>query len=191
MVNPFKKKASNCSPANRRGAGVLVAVLVERRLARCVEGQAAWPDLHEHVLRFQWPQNLERGASHVVDAILHSDLRHSSRRDSRGARRKTLGPGHGFQAHRFLNRIGLEDGHQLEVAVDVDALARERSGNGGGDDEHIFVEAKGYVGHGASFLVFPIIAYAYARKSLGTPRLTSHIALSTGGWSDPGNKHAE
>ena len=126
-----------------------------------------------------------------MGAVLHPDLRHSSRRDSRGARRKTLGPGHGFQAHRFLNRIGLENGHQLEVAVDVDALARERSGSGGRNDEHIFVEAKGYVGHGASFLVFPIIAYAHARTSLGAPRLTSHIALSTGEWSDPGNKHAE
>ena len=150
----------------------------------------ARPDLHEHVLRLQRTQHLERGASHVVGAILHSDLRHSSRRDSRGARRKTLGPGHGLQAHRFLNRIGFEDGHQLEVAVDVDALARERSGNGGGNDEHIFVEAKGYVGHGASFLVFPIIAYARGRASLETPRLTSRIAWSTGGWSDPENKHA-
>ena len=149
-----------------RGTGILVAALVERRLARCVKRQAARPDFHKNMLRFQWPQNLERCASHVLGAILHSDLRHSSRCDSRGARHKTLGPGHGLQAHRFLNRIGLEDGHQLEVATDVDALARERSGNGGGNDEHIFVEAKGYVGHGASFLVFPIIAYARRRASL-------------------------
>ena len=90
-----------------------------------------------------------------MGAILHSDLRHSSRRDSRGARRKTLGPGHGLQAHRFLNRIGFEDGHQLEVAVDVDALARERSGNGGGNDEHIFVEAKAMSGMGHPFSFSP------------------------------------
>ena len=111
-----------------------------------------------------------------MGAIFHSNLSHSGGRNSRGARHKTLGPGHGLQAHRFLNRIGLEDGHQLEVSVDVDTLTRERSGNGGGNDEHIFVEAKGNVGHEASFLVFPIIAYARRRASLETPRLTSRIA---------------
>ena len=132
------------------------------------------------MLRFQWPQHLERGASHVMGAIFHSDLRHSSRRNSRGARHKTLGPGHGLQAHRFLNRIGLEDGHQLEVAIDVDALARKRSGNRGGNDEHIFVEAKGNVGHGASFLVFPIIAYARRRASLeGSVPHISHSARTS------------
>ena len=159
-----------------RGAGVLIAVLIERRLARRVERQAARPDLHKNMLRFQRTQNLERGASHIMGAILHSNLRHSSRRDSRGARHKTLGPGHGLQTHRFLNRIGLEDGHQLEVSVDVDALARKRSGNRGGNDEHIFVEAKGNVGHGASFLVFPIIAYARRRASLEGP--VPHISHS-------------
>ena len=159
-----------------RGTGILVAVLIERRLARRIKRQAARPDFHKNMLRLQRPQNFERGAGHVMGAIFHSDLRHSSRRDSRGARHETLGSGHGLQAHRLLNRIGLEDGHQLEVAIDVDALARERSGDRGGNDEHIFVEAKGNVGHGASFLVFPIIAYARRRASLEDPRLTSRIA---------------
>ena len=117
-----------------------------------------------------------------MGAILHSNLRHSSRRDSRGARYKTLGPGHGLQPHRFLNRIGLEDGHQLEVAIDVDALARKRSGNRGGNDEHIFVEAKSNVGHGASFLVFPIIAYARRRASLEGS--VPHISHSVGAPAD-------
>ena len=138
------------------------------------------------MLRFQWPQNLERGASHVAGAILHSDLRHSSGRDSRGARHKTLGSGHGLQAHRFLNRIGLEDGHQLEVAIDVDALARKRSGNGGGNDEHIFVEAKGNVGHGGILSRFPHHSVC-ARKGESrdpTPHI-SHSVGSTGGWKGP------
>ena len=160
-----------------RGAGVLVAVLVERRFARCVKRQAARPDFHKNMLRLQRPQNFERRASHIMGAIFHSNLSHSGGRNSRGARHKTLGPGHGLQAHRFLNRIGLEDGHQLEVAIDVDALARKRSGNRGGNDEHIFVEAKGNVGHEASFLVFPIIAYARRRASLeGSVPHISHSA---------------
>ena len=75
-------------------------------------------------------------------------------RDALRAGNEALGAGDGLQAQRVAHGLRLDEVQVLQVARHVDALAGEHGGEGGGQHEHVLVEAQRDIGHGGSFLRF-------------------------------------
>ena len=150
-----------------RRAGVLVTVLVERRLTRRIERQFTGADLDEHVLRLELRSRGERRTGHLVRTALHAVMRKTRRRDALRARNEALRAGHLGKPQGIAHGLRLNETRVLEIAFDVETLPDEDGRNGTGQHEHVSVETQSDIGHGKSFRrlrMIPKPAVAWARE---------------------------
>ena len=123
-----------------RRAGVLVAVLIERRLAGRVERQTARPKLRQHMLGTQLRSARDGGAGELGQALCHAPMRQTRRGHARRFGNKALHARQKVQAKGVLDGLRLHKRGVFHIAIEFEPLAREHGSNGAGQHEHIAVE---------------------------------------------------
>ncbi len=152
------------------GAGVLVAVLVQRRLAGSVERQRAGAHFHDGVLGAQAVDGGKRGAGKLFGAVGHAAMRQAGRRDAGGFGDKAVRAGREVQAQGVAHDLGLHERDVFDVSGVREALAGEHGGDGAGQDEHIAVESQLDIGHERFLSTGFIIPHARRRAASDADR---------------------